>query len=983
MVRGPADADVWSRGSEWRRWDPHIHTPATLLNNQFGGDWDAYLTAIENATPAAEALGITDYCVLQGYLQFLEYQKQGRAQNVRFVFPNVEFRLSVETKSNKGINVHLLFSPEDKDHVEHIQRFLSTFRFRYKEQPYPCSPDWLIKLGRAVNPKLTDDDAALRHGADQFKLDWNTLVELVKSDAWARDNCLLAISVHEKDGVGGLKHEGSFEALREELKAQPHIIFSSNPGDRDFWLGRKAGFDRDFIEATYGTLKPCLHGSDAHRLEEVLRPPQERFTWIRAALSFTGLKQTLIEPDLRVAIGPQPPPGPSPSECIRAVEVVDAPWLGTASIELNDGLVAIVGPKGSGKTALADVIARAAGAPIQDASSFLLKAEGHLGDASATLHWLDNTTTSSLLREPADVGGPWVRYLSQQFVDRLCSSDDLAGELLEQIESVVFQAIADEDRYGATSFSELRDVRLEQVGRMREDQLEAIQRFAQAVAQEDANKAKLPNQQKKLEDLKKRVAAEEKELLALLPKDKKDEIARLTAVSSAIELKTKTLQELALRGNKREDLEKDYRHLRERFSVALDDLRDRYRGLELEDSEWQVLAPTFAEDDDLAAMFGSVKTRIDQAALAVRNGGDPRVEADLSTWALKDLQTLHTQLSTTIGIEKERARKHTELTKRLAGTKQERDAVHKDIDHLLGADARRQKAIDGRRQAYAAVFDTLIQEQRVLNELYAPLKAQLADEAEVERRLELHVRRHINLDAWVEEGERLLDLRKGGPFQGHGSLAAVVEAILAPAWQEGGADEVAAAMEAFIKSHMVALMNSRRADVLLQDLGRWLFSTDHVSLVYGLRYEGVDLTHLSPGMRGIVLLMLYLAIDRWDTRPLLVDQPEENLDPHSVYEELVRYFRAAKRRRQVILVTHNPNIVVNADADQVIVAASARKDAKGLPTIGYSSGGLEDKDTRAAVCRILEGGERAFLDRDRRYAIPRGRRVAGGGDSAE
>lgn len=129
-------------------------------------------------------------------------------------------------------------------------------------------------------------------------------------------------------------------------------------------------------------------------------------------------------------------------------------------------------------------------------------------------------------------------------------------------------------------------------------------------------------------------------------------------------------------------------------------------------------------------------------------------------------------------------------------------------------------------------------------------------------------------------------------------------------------------------------------------------------------------------MRGIVLLMLFLAIDRWDTRPLLIDQPEENLDPHSVYEDLVRYFRAAKRRRQVIVVTHNPNIVVNADADQVIVAHSTRSDAKALPSIRYSSGGLEDGATRAAVCRILEGGERAFLDRDRRYAIPRDRRFA-------
>jgi predicted ATP-dependent endonuclease of OLD family len=128
-------------------------------------------------------------------------------------------------------------------------------------------------------------------------------------------------------------------------------------------------------------------------------------------------------------------------------------------------------------------------------------------------------------------------------------------------------------------------------------------------------------------------------------------------------------------------------------------------------------------------------------------------------------------------------------------------------------------------------------------------------------------------------------------------------------------------------------------------------------------------------MRGIVLLMLYLAIDRWDERPLVVDQPEENLDPQSVYEQLVAYFRIAKQRRQVILVTHNPNLVVNTDADQVIVAAAVREKPDELPVITYTSGGLEDAEIRAAVCRILEGGERAFRERERRYALPQDRRT--------
>jgi ABC-type cobalamin/Fe3+-siderophores transport system ATPase subunit len=124
---------------------------------------------------------------------------------------------------------------------------------------------------------------------------------------------------------------------------------------------------------------------------------------------------------------------------------------------------------------------------------------------------------------------------------------------------------------------------------------------------------------------------------------------------------------------------------------------------------------------------------------------------------------------------------------------------------------------------------------------------------------------------------------------------------------------------------------------------------------------------LSPGTRGIVLLLVYLAIDKQDLRPLLIDQPEENLDPKSVFDDLVPYFREARKRRQVIIVTHNPNLVVNTDADQVIVAsAGAALDGK-LPTITYELGPLEQASIRDKVADILEGTRRAFVDRARRY----------------
>jgi ABC-type cobalamin/Fe3+-siderophores transport system ATPase subunit len=153
------------------------------------------------------------------------------------------------------------------------------------------------------------------------------------------------------------------------------------------------------------------------------------------------------------------------------------------------------------------------------------------------------------------------------------------------------------------------------------------------------------------------------------------------------------------------------------------------------------------------------------------------------------------------------------------------------------------------------------------------------------------------------------------------------------------------------------------------DVSRWLHDASHVTLTYGIEFDGAPLNQLSPGTRGIVLLLLYLALDIDDDRPLIIDQPEENLDPQSVFAELVPLFKEVKRRRQIIMVTHNANLVVNGDADQVIVAACGPHRNGHLPELQYASGSLENEAIRNRVCEILEGGSEAFQERARRLRV--------------
>ncbi len=144
-------------------------------------------------------------------------------------------------------------------------------------------------------------------------------------------------------------------------------------------------------------------------------------------------------------------------------------------------------------------------------------------------------------------------------------------------------------------------------------------------------------------------------------------------------------------------------------------------------------------------------------------------------------------------------------------------------------------------------------------------------------------------------------------------------------------------------------------------------------MTYSLKFDGKPLNLLSPGEKGIVLLLLYLEAEQEDNRPLIIDQPDDNLDNLSVYPGLIQYFRDRKKTRQIIIITHNPNLVVNTDAEQVIVA---NFDGSRSPKILYRSGSLENSGRngqssgiREDVCKILEGGTEAFRRREQKYAL--------------
>jgi hypothetical protein len=996
--------NILLRGSEWRRWDPHIHAPGTVLNDQFPSfegeptdeAWDLYLKALESSTPVIEAIGITDYYSTDCYRKVREFHQRGRLGSVGLIFPNVELRYGVGTAKGAPVNFHLMVSPEDPEHLEQLSRFLAKLTFKSGDETYRCTPEDIRRLGRDFTGKSLTDRSAFSEGANQFKVEVDPFIEAWQDTRWIRDNALIAIPGSNQDGSAGLQKDASLAALRQKIERISNIIFASQPSQRDFWAGLTDKLSQNDFIKSYGCYKPCLHGSDAHELARVGKPDLQRYTWIKGDLSFESLRQACIEPVHRAIVAVTPPIGALPSQAISCVRVENADWFGSQAIPLNAGLIGIIGARGSGKTALADMIAGGAYALSEhiNEKSFVRRARKLLGNAEPHLYWQNGSETSNSLNS-IDHGEMWdtpkVQYLSQQFVEKLCSADGATDALLKEIQRVIFLSHPQETRADAVDFDQLLDLRAAR-GR------EARYRYETAIAYVGDQIGKLRDQQSALDGLK-------KQRDALAGQRQRDNDQRAKLVPKSAEKHAQDFEKVTLAAEKvRHAIESEDRRLAQLDLLEdyindfqsrqapnhLNELKSEHARAGLSDSLWEAFRLKFTGD-----VFGTIeaerkyadetKKRLIGTTEIKQSPEDQHAEisllpadASIETLPLSLLSSEEKRLQRLIGVDKSNRRQHAQLSEKI----RQADATLKSLASQIKASEEAKAEISSklkeRDRSYEGVFAGIVAEEVALADLYAPLMKRLDQESGALGKLRFSIKRHVDVKGWADRGEALFDKRRSSGFQGLGALHQAALEHLAPYWKNGDAAAVSAAMAAFREKHDHDIRASAKVDPeddrpswlrWLKDVSEWLYSTDHIRLSYGIQYEGVELENLSPGTRGIVLLLLYLAIDTEDDRPLIIDQPEENLDPKSIFEELVSLFRDAKHRRQIIIVTHNANLIVNTDAEQVIVAECGHLNAGSLPKFTYTSGSLENPVIRKHVCEILEGGERAFQERAKRLRV--------------
>ncbi|WP_421420509.1 TrlF family AAA-like ATPase (plasmid) [Pseudoalteromonas lipolytica] len=933
---------LYEHGSEWRRWDLHVHTPDSVLETQFKGDWDGYITAIEQSDSGVAVVGITDYCSISGYEKVVEYRQNGRLKNIETVIPNIEFRITPNTEKYKGINIHILVSPDSIHHIAEIKNALSRLVIDHHGQNYACSEDQLMSYGRALYPETAHcNRTSLREGINNFKPSYDVLKKWYNREKWLKENSIVVAANGSKDGVSGIK-DGGFTGLKKDIYQFIDMIFSATPSDIKNFTGQGAKSKKDIL-SELGRLVPCVHGSDAHSIDKLFEPDQKRYCWIKADPTFNGLKQVVFEPD-RAFIGELYPETKAEYQTIKRVRYIDNSGMNRFSdkwIPLNKDLNTIIGGKSSGKSMLLYHIAKTINPNEVSTRVELSKSSTYsdIPNLDFEVEWSNNEVSKL---SDVDVQAKAITYIPQLYINQLADKDGR-----EDLNELVSKTLLQDEQY--KDFVNAIENKVRMVNSSINDKIDT--RFL------------LIREYQKLSNELNEIGND---------KSVNSEIAALEARAKEIREKSKWT----------EKQEKHYACLVHRRQCVIR-AKDRLTYIQL----------------GLQRFTDSIDNRQDQWIDTIR--GQLQQDSGLiaQSTVLKGLldsmqKGLVAGFSTTKDTANEKLKS---IPDRLAALNEKLERIARELKPLE-EDVKDKAALEQLNMQLKVEREKLARINVKIKELEAitkkgeecikELNKQFSSLINLYKSHCVIVSEHQMDDDIKIEAKVVIDAPKFDSFVSCYHKSGSIRTVVNDVQDENGdyhfdIDTHAAFVEKTANTIRSSQSPTLRKNQSLKDAYKLLYA-DYFGIDFIVTYKNDSIVHMSPGKRGLVLLSLMLELSN-STHPILIDQPEDNLDNRTIYSELKDFVRKCKSKRQIIMVTHNANLVVAADAECVVVA-----DQRGqLGTAGahqfeylggslehslqsdnsYDYQSLEELGIRQHVCHILEGGISAFREREQKYNL--------------
>lgn len=954
------------QGSLWHQWDLHFHTPSS-------SDYDDMSVTNEQIVETLVSEGIRVVAITDHHTIDIERIKelQALAADRLTILPGIEFR---SDQGGKPIHYIGIF-PEDCN-LDHV---------------------WTTLQGKL---ELTDQAIQDKGGHDVIYVP-------IEDGGLATRDLGGIISIHagtKSNSIDNISNQDQFlQRIKLDITKDWVDIME---------IGQIKDIDVHYktIFPTIGITRPLAICSDNHNIIQYSR---KEHLWFKADPTFRGLLMVLREPTDRVFIGDTPPELQRMAEnSTKYIERVSfkrssgtppsQKWF-SGDVHFNPGLVAIVGNKGSGKSALSDTLGLLGATKNSDSFSFLTKKRfrhpkaGFASYFEAKINWRSGDTLTRFLAELIPEEEPErLKYLPQDHVEKVCNELDGVGKggFEQELKAVIFSHVPETSRLGQSSLDELVQFRTDE----KQKRIDTLLKQLRDVSRNRAVAEKQQDPKVGLE-IKEQINRKELEIEAhdkakpdaVPDPNAGDDVIKpdpklLQAVGEADKAKSKIAEEIA-QATKQQEIDERKQAVAKRLLERIENYKKEYDAFVstlTEDADElgvkaEQLVTIAVNTDQIFKISEDATTSIGNQLELVGQDENKGLRAKFQD-EVKKIAELHKKLDAPNRAYQEYLKRLKEWSIR----REELIGAADVIDSLKGLKAKRvaldnlpEKVSDFKKQQVSLSKEIHNQKQEqadVLRTLYGPVQSFIDDHELAKDKLKLEFRTELIDQGFASQLLQNLAQNRKGSFMGmDDGKAKAISLTEAVDWSESKSIKV------FLESVDIALQEDQREDTpipvqLANQVAKGYSSENVFNLLYGLEYiepryilrwEGKDLSMLSPGERGTLLLVFYLLVDKGDL-PLVIDQPEGNLDNHTVAKVLVDCIREARKRRQVFIVTHNPNLAVVCDADQVV---HAEMDKGNGNKITYTSGSLENPKISQYVTDVLEGTRWAFGVRDKKYKV--------------
>jgi hypothetical protein len=946
------DKFPYPKGSEWRKWDLHVHSPES---DGFSGSFEDFKNQIKRAD--CYVIGINDYFSVEGYKQIKQEIKEGKFDiGNKKLLPVVEFRMRDVLKnrhtdqSGINLNFHIVFS--DKADIEDIETFLKSLKVD----------------GQQISGKYTDKKYLKETAKIYFE---NDVINELKSNEKLKDKFLVWLPYDEYGGIDEID-PNSDDWIKRGFIKKSNIVGSSTPNQIEFFLWKSPKkengenkYSQEQFKEWFCKKKPCIKGSDSHdkdfpvgKLRDSDSKPTEKYCWIKADPTFEGLKQIIYEPDDRVKIQGLKPEKKTPYLVIDKVRFIDNTGKNNFPsdyIDLNQNLTSIIGGKSTGKSLLLYYIAKTI--DNNEVDKRLQKINGNSyafeenTDFNFEVMWQDGEKSFlqdiseipvELLDEETPLSKRKIVYIPQNYLNKLSEKDIKTKETLNEfVLQVLIQEPKAKNQY---EFSLNRISEIEKEISIKVNELFSIEKEKNEV-----------NQQAKS-------IGDEKGITKYIDKIAK-EIEEIKSKSGLTQGEIKQYGELTEKETKYKNNLTNLNNDRVRIlnlSKALSSGLESINTIKEEHQEYIINKDIKEKVSNELKFLTNYKDNVNLAIANIIKEVDSQIKLN-QTELLKITKALEPLIS--------KIKLQEGLKEKSKSLKLEEKKLNK-IRQLQNELKLKEKSLTTRKDKILELYREIFNTYKGLQNEFKKYENKFED---------------ILLNVVIRFKEKEFNEDVVNDFLNKKDLKPLLGSSGSEEFEyqynpDSHLDNITKIFKGVLNSKVRTIGNKPRKDAILKVL------EDKFYLDFNITYQNDPLDKMSPGKKGLVLLKLIIDLTK-EEWPILLDQPDDDLDNRSVYSDLVAFIKRKKSKRQIIIITHNPNLVVGADAEEIIVANQSGQELgrdNRKFRFEYVSGALENsfeaeeadgilykKGIREHACEVLEGGEEAFQKREQKYNFPK------------